>query len=110
MAIVIPQRAPISPTPAMLSRRAAWGFWAGLTASAALVGAGTVAYMWPRRTLTFGDAGSVGDYVVGAVRYFSGEVHVANRLRESGYYVVRRQDGFVALGAFCTHQPGYGCR
>ena len=66
----------------------------------ALVGLqGVVAFLfnfWPRRTGTFGSRVSVGspaDYDVGDVRYFV----------DSRFYLVRLEEGFMALYQKCPH-------
>ncbi len=108
MAVAIPQQTPAPPL--ALPRRAVWTLWGGLAAGAALGGAGALTYLWPRRAFGLGDAGAAGEYVVGTVRYFPGIGGGADLARHSGYYVVRRPDGFVAFATICTHQVASRCR
>jgi nitrite reductase/ring-hydroxylating ferredoxin subunit len=109
MAIAIPHE-PLG-SPATLPRRALWALWGGLGAGAALAGAGTLAYLWPRAALDLGDAGAVADDGTGSIRYVAGafDAPAADVVRRFGYDVVRRADGFVAFAAFCTHQVAGRC-
>jgi cytochrome b6-f complex iron-sulfur subunit len=53
-------------------------------------------FFWPRKTGAFGtviSAGKVGDYKVGDIKYFV----------EGKFYLVRLQEGFIALYQKCPH-------
>ena len=83
MAVAIPHQTLGSP--ARLPRRAAWALWGSLAAGAVLTGGGALTYLWPREALGRGDAGAVGDYPVGTVRYFAGLADATDAARRSGY-------------------------
>lgn len=55
-----------------------------------------VVYFWPRKTGAFGSvvsAGKVADYKVGDIKYFV----------EGKFYLVRLEEGFIALYQKCPH-------
>ena len=88
------------------------GFFAGLAGVLAALGAGIVAFLWPRRAAaTEYDAGEADSFALGEVRHFQVGggaelplVHGTRALRD--FHLVRREDGFVAFWHRCTHM---GC-
>ncbi|HEX2036759.1 MAG TPA: ubiquinol-cytochrome c reductase iron-sulfur subunit [Chloroflexota bacterium] len=84
---------PLTPTRRQLL---GWSGWATLAVCGLQALVAFLVYFWPRRLGTFGTvvrAGSPNDYQVGDVRYFV----------DGRFYLVRLQEGFLALLQKCPH-------